>query len=272
MNLPQVLPKPRAALAFTVICLFFSCCCIPASLGSVIVTRNINPDPPAGIPEVAFDNLDLLPESVTGFAGDTRDILAQQFFLGDNTGLRRVELALHQVGNPPGEITVELWDDDGSGQPHSKIAEIGSVNNRIPFAPSTLSFDADIRGLTSNRPYYIALSFLNASAEFETNSVGWELVRDGESGAAPGLILVDFLEGQRVTRDWRPVGAGAIGTSFEGLVDYFAMRVVAVPEPGSLLLLLTVAITIASKSRLPRPVRPFRGTHSQSQLATGPIP
>ena len=179
-----------------------------------------------------FDNLIVKEESVSGLRGDSGDLFAQQFLLGDHTTITQVAVEMSGVGSPLGPITLELWNDSGLGDPGVAIAVISSLDEQIPFSQTTLTFDINITGLTANEPHYVVLSFENAVADFANHTVDWSMVGSdaGTFAASPAMVLGDFFEGDPRPREWLPAADDFVGTGLEGAMNYFVMRVVTSPD------------------------------------------
>jgi hypothetical protein len=209
---------------------------------------------PAAAQSVVFDNLGLA-DGVDGdwINGDTRDMLAQQFELQNDTRITRVQVRLWGDGIPSGPVNLELWDDNGTGVPGSRIAQIANLSGRFPFPPSTLSFDTNISGLTIAQPYYVVLSFVDAVVDPIADFIGWDIAApsSGTNGAAKALAIGDFFNGQPVPRMWRPVNDFVVGTPAEGQLNYFVMRVetAPIPEPATVGLLAMAGIMLLALRR-----------------------
>lgn len=181
--------------------------------------------------EVVYDNL-AIPHANGFWGGATAEQwVGQQFLLGSNHAVTEVTVEVIRDGSPTGRIAVELWDDSGSGTPGEVVGTVGAIEDLslIPNAPTQLTFDDAVTGLTPHEPYYVVLSYVEATGTFR-DSISW-LISDG----APGAPMGDVMVGQATqvgTTNW--VSAFPPGFGFPP--RFFKMSVTAVPEPQSFVL------------------------------------
>jgi len=166
------------------------------------------------------------------------DASAQQFLTGDFDNVSSVTLALTRRGSPPsGQLRIEIWDDNGSGEPGTFIGAVGSIDiSSLPTEHEFFTFDDPITGLSPNSPYYVVLP--PHPAIDHDNNYQWGVLTssEGTNGASLGLIadcMTTFwcetapLIGPPPPQSGLPAGA---------LSNYWQMSVTAVPEPSAIAL------------------------------------
>ena len=212
---------------------------------------------------VPFNNLDQFPTS-RYVAGDTGDLFAQQFMLGEETTIKQIELGVSGFGNPIGEIKLELWSDIDD-LPGERLAEIGSLQQLISFDQSltipssrddTLVIDTVFSGLSPNQPYYIVLSFADVEATFLRDSAAWyfSINRQETINARSALIMSESFNNRPVTEGWYALDE-ILWVNPRPISTYFMMRVVTVPDPSGAAL-ATLAIALSQACRRQRHIRP----------------
>lgn len=199
-----------------------------------------------------YNNLDLEFEDGLSAAGSDRRF-AQQFNLGNSIGVEEATLSLFggqdsdvDFGMPTGEISVEVWEDEG-GLPSFGVGTLGTLDleaNPIVSLISQLeTFDNPVLGLNANEPYWIVLSYEQANVDFD-NSIGWNTVSSavGTNGAAKGLASRDSGE------TWDVISEALESET----LNYFQMSVegVQVPEPSTVLGTIFVLGVAATAKRL----------------------
>lgn len=127
--------------------------------------------------DVLYDNLDNV-RSDGNFEdfltpGGSDGKIAQQFQLGNHTNIDQVTVSLLRTrSNASGSLSLELWHDNGLGQPVSpddptgKIANLGKIIDITEIPVGTFgefSFDNLILGLDPNKSYWIVTNHAEVS-------------------------------------------------------------------------------------------------------------
>ncbi len=121
-----------------------------------------------------YDNLvlDFLPDRMTG-PGYSHELFAQPFWTGDYDNVSAVTINLFgSRGNPTGQASIEIWDDDGSGHPGRLIGVVGTIDlASLPNGWAFQTFDQPVTGLTPQSRYFVLLNFTAANID-NNNSAG----------------------------------------------------------------------------------------------------
>ena len=142
--------------------------------------------------------------------GETGDLFAQQFLVGENNEVTTVALGLFRNGSPNGSLDVQIWDDDGIGAPGQMVARVGTVEDlgSLDRRPSVsigealpdgaTVFRTQIMGLQLNTPYYVVVSFEDVFGD-NGNTVNWQLAErpEGANGAMEAQVF------QPSDNEWR---------------------------------------------------------------------
>ena len=150
-----------------------------------------------------------------------------------------VTLALTRFGSPPtGQLGIEIWDDNGSGEPGTFIGAVGSIDiSSLPTEAEFFTFNDPVTGLSPNSPYYVVLP--PHPAIDHDNSYRWGVLTsdEGTNGASLGLIAAcDTPVYWCETGPFIGPPPPQSGLPAEALANYWQMKVTAVPEPSAITL------------------------------------
>lgn len=83
---------------------------------------------------------------------------AQQFFTNEFGNVVSVSIDTFKTGTPRGQMTVEIWDDNGSGTPGKSVAVVGSIAyNTFSTSWGLVTVHGLVAGLTPHTPYFVVL-------------------------------------------------------------------------------------------------------------------
>lgn len=109
-----------------------------------------------------YDNMRLpfLPDRGAG-PDDPDELIAQPFLTGDYDNVSAVEIDLNgRRGSGTGDLSVEIWDDDGSGIPGRLVGVLGVIDiASLANQWTHYTFDDPVTGLTRHTNYFVLLSF-----------------------------------------------------------------------------------------------------------------
>ncbi|MEZ6121149.1 MAG: hypothetical protein R3C28_31910 [Pirellulaceae bacterium] len=97
--------------------------------------------------------------------------LVQPFLTGNANNVASVTIDFLATGNPQGELTIEIWDDNGKGQPGNVVGVVGSLDLADLDGAGDgigdwghwgdwefITFDDAVSGLLPNSTYYVVLN------------------------------------------------------------------------------------------------------------------
>jgi hypothetical protein len=85
--------------------------------------------------------------------------VAQPFRTVSGGTVASVGLAIKREGSPEGELSVEIWDDDGSGLPGSPVGILDPIDlTSLPDEWDVVSVEGRIGGLTHGSRYHVVLN------------------------------------------------------------------------------------------------------------------
>ena len=190
---------------------------------------------------VLYDNLGHTPYA-TLCCGPSDSLLAQQFLTGEYDAIASITRPLWKSGTPTGLISFEIWNADANGLPGEAVASLGSIDvSTLSTEYSLVTHEGPFTGLEKNTPYFYVNNISMLNHDRQNPVMGAAVSSDaGTFGAAKALVT---------TPDWTPLHELG-GPPF----SYLQMRVTAVPEPSSWLLLMGASFGVAlRKWRCSRP-------------------
>ena len=192
------------------------------------------------------------------------DRTSQRFDLQGNHTVTEVDLQLVRFGTPTGNLTFEIWEDDGFGYPGQRVGTLGTIEDVSTFEPAvetfgeflalpneaTISFDTVVSGLNPEVPHHVVIDYSEASG-VQSDGLNWA-VAGGADGEGPQTLAVT-TEFPSLTVPLDDGGFGATvdlfspseawirqsdmpvfdGAPSEVRFANFKMSVNAVPEPAS---------------------------------------
>ncbi len=170
-----------------------------------------------------YDNMKLpfLPDR--GAGPDVFDEpIAQPFLTGEYDNVLAVEIDLNgRRGSATGDLSVEIWDDNGSGVPGNRVGVLGvldmaSLSNQWTH----YLFDNPVTGLRPHTKYFVLLDFSAGSHLVEVATYESSM---GSKGA--DLLLAKFRSGNNI---WQPMNNLYSGNFF----SYMEMTVFTDPRPA----------------------------------------
>jgi len=126
-----------------------------------------------------FSSLSLVVSSSTG--GSNNSIYdniwqSQSFLMDTNTKINRIGLYLRKVSNPPGNLNVSIYEEDGAGKPTGSVLATSSIQASLlstSYALTNFDIDLDVSSATK---YCIVMSLPSGSSsnrvEADASSTG----------------------------------------------------------------------------------------------------
>ena len=160
-----------------------------------------------------YDNLDFaLPpsgESIGPRFVDNSELTAQQFWTTHAHRVSSVGVHVQRVGSPTGEVSVEIWNDNGGDTPGSHVETIGSFDvASISTASEVVHFPDLNLDLLPESPYYVVLNNSGTSINSAQDSYRTGMLGLNEDDQAHGTNGAAFVAGSAPTEfegEWIPV-------------------------------------------------------------------
>lgn len=176
---------------------------------------------------VVFDNLDHSPDDAV-FPGGPDYGSAQQFLMDNNSIVSEVQVKLQRWGTVEGNISFEIWSDNGEDHPGEKLGVIGLIDpSTVPLSPAIVTLNDSVTGLTPNAKHWLVADHFGITTPLNfDNSIDWIQSYSNQSGVGYEA-LNGFVRRAPNLGDWIDFGA------FRGkpiLVNQ--MRVVTRGEPS----------------------------------------
>ena len=114
------------------------------------------------------------------------EIDAQPFETGDSDNISSVTIRFRRLGNPSGVLSVEIWDDKGSGVPGELVGVVGTIDvASLSALGAPVTFSNRVTGLTPRSTYYVVLNPVNANISASNSyAYGTFASDDGTQGAS----------------------------------------------------------------------------------------
>ncbi len=136
---------------------------------------------------------------------------SQPFMTGDQNNVTSVTVDLESRGTPSGTYQLEVWDDDGTGIPGSRIGKVGTVDFELVMDKRWQFFtlDGDVSGLQPNSQYHLVWNVDDTDPRFEFVSFPVTPSANGANGADEALIFAN--------NRWRKLSQVVSNQSFQFL-------------------------------------------------------
>jgi hypothetical protein len=160
-----------------------------------------------------YDNTELgfIPDRATG-PGNSKERIAQPFRTGDFDNVSAVTIELNgSHGSPTGVLSVEIWDDDGSGTPSKLIGVVGTLElSTLANGWAFYTLDDPVTALSPNTRYFVLLNYTNANIN-NSNSAGVATYESSLGTQGADLLLGSF---EQSGYTWKPMNTYFTGNFF----------------------------------------------------------